>query len=110
MWTKEDWCWLLPFPPAVVVGIESGSSTTARRQENDDGKNSGSKDYNTENDDDDDESSAKSKMRRKNTVERYRKWQNERWDKIFQILVAYKNQRDSTNVPKEDELDSKHAR
>jgi hypothetical protein len=28
-----------------------------------------------------------------------KKWQNERWDKMFQRLVAYKKERKSTNVP-----------
>ena len=31
---------------------------------------------------------------------RYYKWQNQRWDKMFQCLVAYKKERKSTNVPK----------
>ena len=31
---------------------------------------------------------------------RYQKWQNERWDKMFQRLVAYKKECKSTSVPK----------
>ena len=30
---------------------------------------------------------------------RYQKWQNERWDEMFQRLVAYKKECKSTNVP-----------
>ncbi|OEU07754.1 hypothetical protein FRACYDRAFT_250780 [Fragilariopsis cylindrus CCMP1102] len=40
---------------------------------------------------------------------RYQKWQNERWDKMFQRLVAYKKECKSTSVPKGYTKDPKLA-
>jgi hypothetical protein len=88
---------LLPFPTASTRPASRRRRGVVRNRNNDD--------YNTDNDGDgdgnDDVASAKSKKRT------YTKWQNERWDEMFQRLVAYKKEHKSTTVPNGYKLDPK---
>jgi hypothetical protein len=93
-WTKGNWCWVLPFPPAVDE-IQTGP-TAGRDKCNDD--------YNADNDGGV-VASAKSKTRK--SAIRYTTLQNERWDEMFKSLVAYKKEHKSSNVPRRYEKDPK---
>jgi hypothetical protein len=80
----------------VAVAVNNGDPTN----EDDGDNNSDSEDYYASNDDDnDDVSSAKSKTKRKITKLRYSKQQIERWNGMFQRLVAYKKKHGSISVP-----------
>jgi hypothetical protein len=114
-WTVGNWCWILPFPPpaastrrrAVRNRISSRKhSSTVTTAEN--VSNSGNEDCNYDNDDGDDISSAKLNTRKSTTT--YKTRRNERWDEMFQRLVAYKKVHKSTNVPKRYAEDPKLAK
>jgi hypothetical protein len=124
-WTEGNWCLVVHFPQARVGKIAtagpSTTTTTRRRRVVRSRNSSHQKSYeedrskcnnedfdNTDNDDAIDVSSTKSKTR-KGKIMRYTKWQNELWDKMFQLLVAYKKERKSTNVPEGYKEDPKLA-
>jgi hypothetical protein len=116
-WTEGNWCWVIPFPQAVLGKIETTrpSTTTTRRRRRrvirnhnsshqnsyeEDGSKCNNEDFNNaDNDDADDLSSTKSKSR-KGKIMRYKKLQNERWGEMFQRLVAYNKKHKSTSVPR----------
>ncbi|OEU08618.1 hypothetical protein FRACYDRAFT_249511 [Fragilariopsis cylindrus CCMP1102] len=93
-WTEGNWCRLLP------VAIETtGPSTKSRRNhkfshqhyfEGDDDNNSGDEDYIADDDDAKNGSSAKAKTKGKSIKIGYTRLQNDRWNEMFQRLVAYK--------------------
>jgi hypothetical protein len=92
-WTEGNWCLLLPFSSTVVDNIETtrpAATYTGRRRAAVRSCNSSPDDGN------DDVSSAKSNTRKITTT--YNTWRNERWDEMFQRLVAYKKVNKSTTV------------
>jgi hypothetical protein len=105
-WTEGNWCLLLPFSSTVVDNIETtrpATTPTSRR------RRAVVRNCNSSPDDGNDDISSAKSNKRKSTTIRYDRWQNERWDEMFQRLVAYKKVHKSTTVPERYAEDPKLA-
>ena len=105
--TKHRNCRKILSYTALHADDPDDSTECDENYSNDDDDSDDEDNNSSNNDDDDDDDDEPKKLRTQKNTMRYTKMQSKRWNEMFQRLVSYKNQHDSTIVSQKFAANSK---